>query len=189
MKRTSTVLLLIGAILVIAGSVCPSQAQMEYEVNFVLGEKMLDESDWEPLEGQAALAVCSTFGKADWPVMIALDLLVSADSMDVAGIDLTAGTTEFDAGIRKIWKTKNARPFVGGGLSFLSGKLEIEDLSVDGDGVGAWIDGGVFWRLGRRFNIGIEARVSRGEITISSFDVEAGGEQIGLILGFGSPSD
>jgi hypothetical protein len=46
----------------------------------------------------------------------------------------------------------------------------------------------VFWRLGRRFNIGIEARVTRGEITIGPFDVEAGGEHFGLLLGFGSPS-
>jgi hypothetical protein len=182
-------LLLMVALSVIAGSAGPSRAEMEYEVNFLLGAKALDESDWEPLEEQAAFAVCTTFGKVDWPVMIALDLVGSADATEVAGIDLEAGTTEFNAGIRKIWKKKNVRPFLGGGLSFLTGKFEVEGLSVDDDGVGAWIDGGVFWRLGRRFNIGIEARVSRGEITFGPFDVEAGGEQVGLILGFGSPSD
>jgi hypothetical protein len=179
----------VGVLVLVAASVTPSHAGMEYDVNFVLGNKSLDENDWEPFEDQPELAVCSAFGKADWPVRIALDLMGSRDDRHLLGTTISGSTTEFDVGVRKIWNRNRTRPFLGGGLAFVTGRIEIGGSDIEDDGGGAWIDGGAFWRLGKRFNIGVEARVSRAEISIGPVDVEAGGDHIGLILGFGSPSD
>ena len=53
-----------------------------------------------------------------------------------------------------------------------------------------WINGGVFWRLSKRFNIGVDARWSGGEVELGNNltgkrKVEAGGGYLGLLLGFG----
>ena len=53
---------------------------------------------------------------------------------------------------------------------------------------GAWIGGGIFWRLGSRFNLGAAARISGAPVTLANEDVEAGGLSYGLILGWGWPA-
>jgi len=189
MKCVKLVLLMIAALFFVAAPATPSHAQMEYDVNFILGNKTLDEDDWEPFEDQGELAVCASFGKVEWPVRIALDLTGSYDDTHFLGTEVSGSTSEFDVGVRKIWKRNKTRPFLGGGLAFVTGRFEIGSSDFDEDGVGAWIDGGAFWRLGKRFNIGVEARISRAEVSFGSVDVEAGGEHIGLILGFGSPTN
>ncbi len=157
--------------------------------NFILGAKQLDDDDWGALDNHATLGAQISFGKKEWPVQIAIDLLGTGDSVKVAGIDIDGLTGELDVGVRKIWERGKARPFVGGGLAFLNAELETEvgglALSADDDTTGLWIDGGAFWRLGKRFNLGVEARISRGEVTIGAVDIEAGGEHIGLLLGWG----
>jgi hypothetical protein len=179
--------LLFGSLLLIAAGATPSFAGMDYQINFFLGQKMLDDDDWEPFEDQTEFGVTATFGGEDWPVLIALDVLASTDDENLYSYEVDGSTSEFDVGIRKIWEKNKLRPFVGGGLAFVSGEIEVSGFSVDDDAVGAWVNGGIFWRLGRRFNIGFEARISRAEITILDFDGEAGGDHLGLILGFGSP--
>jgi hypothetical protein len=162
-----------------------SQSLAQYQVNFLLGQKMLDEGDWEPLEEQSEFGVAATFGNENWPVQVAVDLLGSTDDGDFEGLDVEASTAEFAVGVRKIWNKNKAKPFFGGGLAFVNAELEIEGVSVDDDAVGAWVNGGVFWRLGSRFNLGVDVRVSRAEVSAFGVDVEAGGEHIALILGFG----
>ena len=67
---------------------CASVAQaMEVNINFLLGEKGLDNDEW----GAAALGV-------------------EADSQPVFGV-------------RKIWRTGKARPFVGGGFGIIGGAI------------------------------------------------------------------
>jgi len=157
----------------------------DYQVNFFLGQKMLDKEDWEPAEDQSEFGAITTFGGEDWPVHIAADLLGSQEDVTEMGIDATASTTELDFGVRKIWGKNKLHPFLGGGLAVINGEIEALGVSVDDDGTGYWIDGGLFWRLGKRFNIGFEARYSRADITLLGVDGDAGGEHIGLILGFG----
>ena len=123
--------------------------------------------------------------------------------------DLVQNTSELDLGVRKIWQVGKARPFVGGGLAIVSGRQEayldtlppseIPDppLPPDGlstaaavihesdTGVGLWIDGGIFWRLTKRFNLGLEARYSRAELDLLVRGAQAGGTHVGLLLGFG----
>jgi hypothetical protein len=173
-----------------------AHAGMEVNINFVLGVKGLDKDDWEESDTQGLFVVQTTFGAPHWPVAIALDSLGSEHSEDrlisspvLAKVELSRATTEFNAGVRKIWKTGKARPYVGGGFGILSARLEenIQLLVIDDSDstLGVWLNGGAFWRLGKKFNIGIDVRMSAGEVTVFGRDIQAGGASVGLLLGWG----
>jgi hypothetical protein len=172
------------AIVVVPSS---SYAETTGNVNFVLGLKMLDEDDWAPVEDQGELGALISWGKEGWPVHIAIDILgTSATEENLFFLaDVEGSTFELDVGVRKVWGKNIVRPFLGGGIALITAEFEAFGISDDDNAVGGWIDGGVFWRLGERFNIGFEVRVSRAEVTIFGVDAEAGGEHFGLILGFG----
>ena len=157
-----------------------------------------------------------TFRGADWPIGIAVDILGSTREDDIYYVtyylgynayDLTleTSTAEIDIGIRKIWELpkKAVRPYIGGGLSLARGEVEVTGVvfdpvalgpefsvseSVDAMGAGFWIGGGVFWRVGQSFNIGLNARYSTAEVEFDELgeeDVDVGGLHGGLLLGWG----
>ncbi len=189
-----------------------SVASAETNINFLLGAKSVDSEDWRLGSGQGALAILTTFGPERWPVQIAIDLLgsgttedsfrFSTPDLEVRGRSINESTAELDLGARKVWRRRRMRPFVGGGVAFVFGGQErlsrpgippsgiVFDVPVlvqedDDQGTGLWIDGGVFWRLTRHFNLGFEARYSAAQIELFGDDVEAGGFSGGLLLGFG----
>jgi len=196
-------ILVVFIALLVTGSVT---ALAETNLNFVLGQKYLDADDWPVGNSQGSISFLSTFGPRSWPVQVAIDVLVSAAGStstlypgsdgEIRGTELVQGTFELDIGVRKIWRSGRARPFVGGGIAVVRGQQEIQllssdpadisrELGEDDEAPGAWIDGGVFWRLGEMFNIGFEARYSRAELSFTGRDVQAGGFNLGLILGWG----
>lgn len=199
MRSTSMVRwLLVMALLVLVTPGTPARA--ETNLNFVLGGKLLDSEDWPVGDNQGSIAFLSTFGPSSWPVQVAIDILGSASGssavfypesgVEIRGNDLIDSTFELDVGVRKIWRAGGARPFVGGGLAVIWGQQEVEFspslvLSEEDEAPGVWVDGGIFWRLGRMFNIGLEARYSRAELSFSVREVQAGGFNLGLILGWG----
>ena len=190
-------------------------ARAETNLNFVLGAKLLDSEDWPVGDNQGSIAFLSTFGPSEWPVQVAIDILGSGSGskavfypepgVEIRGNELIDSTFELDVGVRKIWRAGRARPFVGGGLAVIWGQQEVEFqrpppvdiegnpifpypplvLSEEDEAPGVWIDGGIFWRLGKMFNIGLEARFSRAELSFSTREVQAGGFNLGLILGWG----
>jgi len=177
--------LLIVCVSMFLGAFLSPSSLAQYQVNFLLGDKMLDKGDWEPVEDQAEFGVAATIGSEDRPVQFALDLLGSWDEANYFGVDVEGSTSELAVGVRKIWGKRKAKPFFGGGLAFVNGEFKAFDLSDDDTALGLWVNGGVFWRLGRRFNIGLDVRVSRAEVEVFGVDIEAGGEHVALILGFG----
>ena len=184
---------LAGVVAVMAGASPAVWAKAEGHVNFFLGVKTLDEDDWQPIEDQGALGAEISIGQDTWPIFIAIDPFFSGGTEEEAGFDLTGATSELAIGVRKIWNVDNVHPYVGGGPSLLSGSFEVEtpfgaDFDDDDTTLGWWLGGGVFWRLGSRFNIGVAARFSRGEVTLFDVDVQAGGLQGGLLLGWGWPA-
>ena len=187
----------------------------ETNLNFVLGGKLLDSEDWPGGDSQGSLAFLSTFGPRSWPVQVAIDVVgsgsaedsfnISRPGIEIRGDEVLQSTFEFDVGVRKIWRVGNARPFVGGGLAIIWAQQERaiffpppfdheghESLprppvivSDSDEAPGGWVDGGIFWRLGKRFNLGLEARFSAAEVSLSGRDVQAGGVSLGMILGWG----
>jgi hypothetical protein len=158
--------------------------------NFFLGQKALDEDDWGPLDRQGEIGAEISFGRDSWPVLIAVDLLGSGKKDSSA--DVEGSTSELDVGVRKIWQAGSVRPYIGGGVALVNGEIKIDafgaTFSDDDNGVGAWVGGGVFWRLKSRFNIGIAARYSKARVNVFGNDIEAGGPHLGMLLGWGWPA-
>lgn len=213
--RVSKTVCWIFALAVLLGTGSWRPVHAETNLNFVLGTKLLDADDWRVGDNQGSIAFLSTFGSSSWPVQVAIDVLGSGSGstttfyplsgVEIRGNELVQSTFELDVGVRKIWRAGKARPFVGGGLAVIWGQQEEEIfllppldyegtvfdtfpplvLSESDEAPGAWIDGGIFWRLGRMFNIGVEARYSRAELSFGPRKVQAGGLNLGLILGWG----
>ena len=197
----------------------PAMVSAGGNANFVLGGRGLSSDFWEPNEGQGSLGVNVDFGKESWPVQIALgmhgsfatneeglgfghdfdrpelaDFANFADfdiDVDSLKADVNSSVGEFSAGI--LWRRKGERkviPYVGGGVTWVSVRKEIEHrfvtISDDDFSPGGYVNGGVFWRLGKRFNIGIDARIVGGtNIELFGEDGDANYGQLGLILGWG----
>jgi outer membrane protein W len=165
-------------------------------VNFFLGAKSLDSSDWNPNDNQAEFGAVMSFGAKDWPVQIAGDFLVSADQTTSGSTKTTGATFEFDPGIRwLILKKGKVFPYIGGGVGIIGAAVKVEDtfLSVDAAdaSLGFWTDAGVFFRLGSNFNVGLDLRYSTADVDLDfgagvvAQDVSAGGFSFGFLMGFG----
>jgi hypothetical protein len=179
----------------------PAWAGADGHVNFFIGQKSLDGDDWEPVEDQLEFGAVMSFGQDEWPVHIAVDVLASADEETVfdplggGNLKVTGSTFEVAAGVRKIWKKGRVLPYIGAGVGVIGAKVEADDgfVSVDGSdsGFGVWAGGGVFWRLGGHFNIGLDVRYSSADVDVDFGqgivvqDVSAGGLHYGALLGFG----
>jgi hypothetical protein len=163
------------------------------DVNVLLGQKVLNQNDWEPLDTQPALGAEITWGDSSWPISIATDILYSTESKDdVDGVDLEGSTMEFDLGIREVKNTDNFNYYIGLGFGLVSAHAEAKGSGSkidDSDtGISGWGGGGIFWRLGSRFNVGLAARYSVANVTLFDEDVRAGGFQYGVIVGWGWPA-
>jgi hypothetical protein len=183
-------------LLTATAGLAPAQADFAGNVNFFMGQKSLDSGDWQPLEDQFAFGAISSFGASDWPVQIAGDVLVSGDEQTESGIEFTAVTFEFDAGIRwLIYKKGKVFPYIGAGLGLMGaaaqGDYGFGETDASDATFGFWADAGVFFRLGDHFNIGVDLRYSDASVDlvfdsgVVARDVNVGGFSYGLLLGFG----
>lgn len=169
--------------------------------NFLIGGRGLDEDFWEPVDGQGVIGATVDFGGASWPINMEAGFYASAaedelfDSTLLADVDVTGAVVEFCFGVNKTWKPQgNVRPFIGGGLSSVAAALDLDagifgDVDDDDSSLGAYVHGGVFWRIGSRFNIGLDARILTGT-DIELFGVEGDADyfQLGMLLGWGWPA-
>ena len=194
--------LLVFAILMICamGSKVYAAQQTDWtgNVNFFLGSKTLDEDDWEPLEDQAEFGIKVDFKQQSWPVSIAIDSSYSSDDGDLliwdsflgfVDLDIEGNTSELSLGVRKIWDHfPIVRPFIGGGIAFISAEMEGSafgiSVSDDDTAMGIWIGGGVYWTISEHFNLGLDLRWSKAEVTLFDEDGEAGGTHFGLLIGY-----
>ena len=197
LARSITVL--IGT-LTIAGGFTASFAGGD--ANFVLGgRRMGDEAFWHPLEDQGASGVTVDFGRNGWPVQLAAGINVSEAEdrvrfFDPSGLPThskyTGTVQELSFGVMKIWQQegRRMRPYLGGGLSYVTAMFELEfggsNLEDHDSSIGAYAQGGVFWRLRKRLNIGVDARMLRvTDIQVSNGKGDADYEQLGFLLGWG----
>lgn len=156
-----------------------------------LGQKSLDDNDWDNIDRQGSLGIIFDFKKQSWPVSIALDVIVSGNEDTDAGIKTEGGALEVDLGVRKIFELSNSsiRPYIGGGLALIGagarnsvGGSTISD--EDDTGTGAWIGGGMYYAATKSLNIGLDLRYSQAEVTLLDEDREAGGFHTGITVGY-----
>ncbi|NOZ67966.1 MAG: porin family protein [Deferribacteres bacterium] len=181
-------------LMVIVGTMGPNAYALDADgwsgnANLLIGVKSLDEDDWNPLDEQTEIGIGVDFKQDDWPVSGTIGYLFSSDDDNVMGVDIEGNTSELYFGVRKIWELPSlVRPFVGGGLALVNAKLEAAASGVkvtdDDSGIGIWIGGGAYLVLSGNFNIGVEFRYSRAEVTLFNTDVEAGGLHYGVTAGY-----
>lgn len=154
------------------------------------GHKSVDDEDWPNLDSQTSVGVISDFRKQSWPVSIAADLIFSADVHKNGAEEDTGGTVEAHLGARKIFTPDNSsfRPYVGGGVALVTALLENENagVTVDDDdrAVGAWVGAGTYYAVTPSFNLGLDVRYSKAEVTLFDKEREAGGLNAGITAGY-----
>jgi len=158
-------------------------------VNFFLGKKSVDSEYWAPVDDPVEFGVLVDFKPSGWPISVALDALGSYDQVTEGGIKFEGTTSEFNAGVRKIWQVSGSsvRPYIGGGLAFINAEFKgtgFNTVSDDDKGTGIWLNGGIYWTLGQHFNLGLDLRYSEADVTLFGLEGKAGGTHAGLLLGY-----
>lgn len=166
------------------------------DLNFVYGTRSLDDDAWDPTDDQEVYGATIDFGAKGWPLHIAVSYFDSDDKGELASfpilgaVDLDSELNEWSVGVRRTWKPGNARPFLGGGLTRIDADADVSSAlgsTSDSDSTeGLYLEGGVFWRLGEAFNLGLHGRLVEGtDVTLFDQDGDADYWQIGALVGFG----
>jgi len=157
-------------------------------LNFIAGQKWLDKGDWEPIEQQRSFGISVNYEPEGWWCGATFDVLNGYSSDTNATGRLTSDTWEFDVGPKKVFKIPNVpiRAYVGGGYAYISAtvKNRISSSRSEGSGSGAWASTGLFVTLANKINLGIEARYSSAQVTVDGNNLDAGGTNVGAIVGF-----
>ncbi len=189
-----------AAALTIAVPFAPEPALAGGNVNFVLGARTMRDDAWGDLQDQGAFGVAVDFSPEDWPIHFVFGAQVSAQEDDDEEFfffedSLTGVVGELSFGAVFLPNTNTTtRPYIGAGLVRTATAIDLdgefgEDEDEDRDSDNSWgyyANAGVYWRLGTRFNIGIDGRLVRGtdEVVFGQRRSAQYG-QIGLLLGFG----
>ena len=179
-RKISGTFLLAAALAAVSAS-DPATASTGF-VNFMIGQKSLDDApwapsyteSWSPIQVQSAFGVESAFGSEKWPVLIAAYFARSSDSKDTTFTDpfgepyiihLQGTTQEIGIGVNKTLTIKRRIfPYLsaGGMVATVNETAKQSGVSVEraSTKVGLWASFATFYRLGTRFNIGGLARYS-----------------------------
>ena len=182
----------------------PGWATAEGNVNFILGGRALDDDFYRPTEDHGAFGIDFDFGKDSWPVHVAIGLHGSAGTEDIyddcrrCGLHpwLPRGVIESIVGevsFGVLWRPETdqrLRPYLGGGLALVEATKQADSrfsgVSQDDSSAGLYLNGGLAWRVGRHFNVGLDARLVTGtEVTLFDEKGDADYVQLGLLLGYG----
>ncbi|MEW6378941.1 MAG: hypothetical protein AB1611_04970 [bacterium] len=71
----------------------------------------------------------------------------------------------------------------GEGGHYLTGRVIPALCTKSDSALGFWIGGGIYWTISKIFNLGLQIRYSKAEVTIFEEDVEAGGLHYGFLSG------
>jgi len=153
------------------------------------GRTMTDENDWMPFQDQTVGGITVDFGPASWPFNLEAGAQGSEKTESLFGTDVTGRVEEVSFGLNKTWNMGRMHPYVGAGAAQVKATFESGSVSIDDSSAGFYVHGGIFWRLGRRFNIGFDVRGMGGtKISFFGFEGDANYTQGGLLLGWGWPA-
>lgn len=158
-------------------------------VSGYLGVKTLDEDDWQEMDTQSAIGVIADFKQNSWPFSIAIDLIGSGDVHEVGALEDVGYTVENHIGVRKIFTTNSSfMPYIGGGVAIVNAGFENKapsgTVKEDDSALGSWIGAGTYLQITQNFNLGLDIRYSKAEVTLNDIDLEAGGLHAGITAGY-----
>lgn len=154
-----------------------------------LGARSLDDDEaWDQIEHPAVLAFGGTW--LGDPLGLELGVSLAADSTTVGGVDVTDTFVELSAGPRFTFGEGPLMPYLGVGVALVAVEVEGEQggLSVSDDDTtaGFYAHGGLIFRIGSVFHIGLDARLLRGSsVQVFGVDTDADYGQITLVLAWG----
>lgn len=159
-------------------------------INFALGGRTLGESDIDPVDDQPFLGATATFLMENWPVDLAAGFYMSSESDTISSVDVSASVMEATFGVMKTWSFGTMHPFVGGGAGLVRvhAKVESGPFSLDEDDMSPALygEGGVYWRVGTAFNVGVSGRFMRAsDVTLGGESFDSDYFQIGVLAGWG----
>ena len=126
---------------------------------------------------------------ADWPVNLAGGFYASTNDDSIGSVDVSASVAEITFGVMKTWQMGNIHPFVGGGLGMVRVSAEVDagvfSINEDDTSPAVYGEGGVYWRLGSMFNLGVQGRIVQGSgIDIQGEDFDSNYIQVGVLAGW-----
>lgn len=176
---------------------------------------------------QPTMGVELTWGREGWPVMVALDVFHTYDdgiirvpaffTVPAFHQRLRASTFETALGLRRTFSVLGWTPHLGAGGSWVRGNAAVEVIDPNAGQFGArtasahsrasafgfWAGGGIYRRIGSRFQIGLAGRYSKATLPATPLVVEqgtlpfgltttpeldAGGRHINLTIGWAFPA-
>ncbi len=152
----------------------------------LVGQRMLDEDDWEPVEDQIVMGVEVDQYELDESFGWEVGIQYSDDDGSVLGTDVSGSTTEFSFGVRKtFWYSGKLHPYIGLGISTLRAESDISGGTRDKDGaVGGYAHAGLYWNVGQNFNVGVDVRTLQlTDITLNGVDADSNYFQGAVTLG------
>lgn len=157
-------------------------------LSLVAGSKVLDDSDWAPVEQHEEGGVVVDVGDRSWPIGFELRFLHSKSDTEfepITGLSVNMDTTELDLGIRKTW-TGAANIYLSGGLARIDADVNFPGLGTASDSAyGFWLAGGIYWVLVEHLVLGVDLMGSSAEADYGSptnFDI--GGGHFHFVLGY-----
>jgi len=195
MKKVTLIIIAVSLFFLPTSAICENWTG---NINLFMGAKQLEEDDWEPLDEQDEYGILLDFKQESWPISIAIDLLASSDEQTgtyyiygygTVAATLEGETSEFNFGIRKIWdNSPTIRPYIGAGIAMVSAEIKASSwwytASDDDTATGFWFGGGLYVTLAEHFNLGLDLRQSKAEVTLFDVEGEAGGTHAGLSIGY-----
>lgn len=164
-----------------------STAPPENRIGIYLGQRQLDEDEWEPLDEQPVFGLEYSREAEGDAVGFEVGIMGSADDDTVLGTDVEVSTGELYGGIRKTFGEDVLRPYVGAGLSFLNLQVDASGLGDDDDTSPAfYAHGGLAIAASDTFMIGLDLRFLLGsDLEIAGVDTDSDYVQLALMLGIG----
>lgn len=152
----------------------------------LLGEKQLDKQDWQPHETQGSVGLLIDLRPQSSPVALAVDMFGSGDEEQVDGGKQESASAELHLGARYyLPESSRFTPYAGAGLALVSveQKLAQKEREEDG-GLGWWAGVGVRYRITEHVDLGADLRYSRANVTLDGDELQAGGRNLALGVGY-----
>jgi hypothetical protein len=192
--RQARASLFVIALLALAGM---SRTLAEGDVNLLLGgREMIQSTDWKPYDSQLGFGLMADFGRPTWPIQLEAAYLESKRSVPSFGSTQTVEFSELCFGFGKYWSAgRKTRPYIGAGGEYLTVTVNRFGSAASAESFGTYVHAGVFRRIGRRFNLGVDGRIvtatsnDTGRFTVGLVEPRSPSyAQLGMILGWGWPA-
>ena len=158
-----------------------------HRISLYLGQRNLDEDAHDPVDEQFMFGIEYARERAGDALGFEIGTMNSFREDSVAGADVEGATGEIYAGVKKTFGQDVVRPYVGGGLSYITAVADGSGFDIEHDSsLAAYLHGGVGFQVSDRVVLGLDARFLFGsEVTLFGVETDADYGQLAVFIGFG----